>query len=122
MMSLRKQRETYPYGYFCTSKARVSCVYIFPVMQRENEKTTETAVMTAMAKFLSDLWSVDDFRDQHECLSEIFETILLTEMGDDQDLRIRRINSIRTSKMLAETLGSFSDTEINNACRKIMNA
>lgn len=94
----------------------------FSMMTKENEKTKEMAVMTAMAKFLSDLWFVDDFRDHHEYLSEIFETILLTEMGDDQDLRIRMINSIRTSKMLAETLGSFSDTEINNACRKIMNA
>ncbi|MFH6934223.1 hypothetical protein [Flavobacterium sp. FlaQc-30] len=91
-------------------------------MTEENEKTTEAAVMTAMAKFLSDLWFVDDFRDQPEYLSEIFETILLTEMGDDQDLRVRMINSIRTSKMLAETLGSFSDGEINKACEKMIKA
>lgn len=95
---------------------------IFSIMTIENEQTKETAVMTAMAKFLSDLWFVDDFRDHHEYLSEIFETILLTEMGDDQDLRTRMINSIRTSKMLAETLGQFSDKEINIACRKMMNA
>lgn len=91
-------------------------------MQKENQKTTETAVMTAMAQFLSDLWFVDDFREHPEHLSEIFETILLTEMGNDQDLRIRMINSIRASKMLNETLGQFSDNEINNACQKIMNA
>jgi len=91
-------------------------------MTKENEKTSETAVMTAMAKFLSDLWFEDDFRDQPEHLSEIFETILLTEMGDDQDLRIKMVSSIRTSKMLASALGPFSDTEINNACKKIMNA
>ena len=91
-------------------------------MQRENEKTSEHAVITAMAKFLSDLWFEDDFRDQPEHLSEIFETILLTEMGDDQDLRIKMVSSIRTSRMLASALGSFSDTEINNACKQIMNA
>lgn len=91
-------------------------------MQKENEKTSEPDVMRAMAKFLSDLWFEDDFRDQPEHLSEIFETILLTEMGDQQDLRIKMISSIRTSKLLAETIGSFSDLEINNACKKIMNA
>lgn len=91
-------------------------------MTEENQKTTEAAVMTAMAKFFSDLWFVDDFREQPEYLSEIFETILLTKMGDDQDLRVRMINSIRTSKILAETLGSFSDKEINNACEKMIKA
>lgn len=91
-------------------------------MQTENEKTPEPDVIRAMAKFLSDLWFEDDFRDQPEHLYEIFETILLTEIGDDQDLRIKMVSSIRTSKLLAETIGSFSDTEINNACKKIMNA
>lgn len=91
-------------------------------MQTENEKTSESAVMTAMAKFLSDLWYEEDFRDQPEHLSEIFETILVNEMGDDQDLRIKMVSSIRTSKLLANALGSFSDMEINNACKKIMNA
>jgi hypothetical protein len=91
-------------------------------MTRENEKTSEPDVITAMAKFLSDLWFEDDFRDQPEHLSEIFETILLTEMGDDQDLRIKMVSSIRTSKLLANAIGSFSDMEINNACKKIMNA
>ena len=91
-------------------------------MTEENQKPTEAAVMTAMAKFFSDLWFVDDFREQPEYLSEIFETILLTKMGEDQDLRVRMINSIRTSKILAETLGSFSDREINRACEKMLNA
>lgn len=91
-------------------------------MTKENQKTVEPDVMTAMAKFLSDLWFVEDFRDQPEHLSEIFETILLNEMGDDQDLRIKMVSSIRTSKLLANALGSFTDTEINNACKKIMNA
>ncbi|MDR7372927.1 hypothetical protein [Flavobacterium aquidurense] len=89
-------------------------------MQKENEKTSETDVMRSMAKFLSDLW-FEDFRDQPEHLSEIFETILLTEMGDYQDLRVKMISCIRTSKMLAETIGSFSDLEIRNACTRIMN-
>lgn len=91
-------------------------------MTKENEKTSEQAVMTAMAKFLLELWYEEDFRDQPEHLSEIFETILVNEMGDDQDLRIKMVSSIRTSKLLANTLGSFTDMEINNACKKIMNA
>ena len=95
---------------------------IFSIMTKENEKTSEPDVMRAMAKFLSDLWFEDDFRDQPEHLSEIFETILLNKMGDDQDLRIKMVSSIRTSKLLANALGSFSDIEIKNACSKIMTA
>jgi hypothetical protein len=91
-------------------------------MTRENEKTSEPDVMRAMAKFLSELWYEEDFRDQPEHLSEIFETILLNEMGDDQDLRIKMVSSIRTSKLLANALGSFSDKEISNACTRIMNS
>ncbi|KQB41170.1 hypothetical protein [Flavobacterium aquidurense] len=91
-------------------------------MTKENEKTSEPDVITAMAKFLSDIWYEEDFRDQPEYLSEIFETILLNEMGDDQDLRVKMVSSIRISKLLANALGSFSDSEINNACQKIMNA
>lgn len=91
-------------------------------MTKENQKTVEPDVMRAMAEFLSNLWYEEDFRDQPEYLSEIFETILLTEMGDDLDLRIRMVSSIRTSKLLANALGSFTDKEINNACQKIMNA
>lgn len=95
---------------------------IFSEMTEENQKASKPDVMRAMAEFLSDLWFVEDFRDQPEYLSEIFETILLNEMGDDQDLRIKMVSSIRISKLLANALGSFSDSEINNACRKIMNA
>lgn len=123
MMSLRKQWENVSYVvFFAHLKRGFRAFNIFRFMQSENEKTTETAVMTAMAKFLSDLWYEDDFRDQPEHLSEIFETILLNEMGDDQDLRIKMVSSIRTSKLLANAFGSFSDTEINNVCKKIMNA
>ncbi|MEP6803116.1 MAG: hypothetical protein ABI892_01230 [Flavobacterium sp.] len=91
-------------------------------MKIESEKTSEPDVITAMAKFLAELWYVEDFRDQPEHLSEIFETILLNEMGDDQDLRMKMVSSIRTSKLLASALGSFSDKEISNACKKILNA
>ncbi|WP_264535539.1 hypothetical protein [Flavobacterium sp. N1736] len=91
-------------------------------MTRENEKTSEPDVMRAMAKFLLALWYEEDFREQPENLSEIFETILLTDMGDDQYLRIKMVSSIRISKLLTNLLGSFSDREINIACKKIMNA
>ena len=33
-------------------------------MTKENEKTSEKAVMTAMAQFLSNLWFEEDFREQ----------------------------------------------------------
>ncbi|SNR80621.1 hypothetical protein [Flavobacterium sp. ov086] len=52
----------------------------------------------------------------------LYKVFKHTEMGDDQDLRIKMVSLIRTRKMLANALGPFSDTEINNACKKIMNA
>jgi len=52
----------------------------------------------------------------------LYKVFKHTEMGDDQDLRIKMVSLIRTRKMLANALGPFSDMEINNACKKIMNA
>ncbi|WP_283407320.1 hypothetical protein [Flavobacterium hercynium] len=43
-------------------------------------------------------------------------------MGDDQNLRIQMICAVRISKLLAKTLGSFSDLEIRDASQKILNA
>ncbi|MDA6068117.1 hypothetical protein NJT12_00670 [Flavobacterium sp. AC] len=78
--------------------------------------------MTAMAKFLSDIWFVDEIRDQPEQLAEIFDAILVTETGDYQDLRIKMISCIRTIKTLVQALEPFSDTEIKKAYQKMMNA
>ena len=91
-------------------------------MQKENQNTSENDVMRAMAKFLLELWYEEDFRDQPEYLTEIFETILSNEMGDDQNLRIQMICALRISKLLAKTLGPFSDLEIRDASQKILNA
>ncbi|KUJ61163.1 hypothetical protein AR687_14635 [Flavobacteriaceae bacterium CRH] len=91
-------------------------------MTKENEKTSELDVMRAMAKFLSDLWFEDEIRDQPEQLSEIFDAILVTEVGDYQHLRIKMINCIKTSKMLVKALEPFSDIEIKTACTTIINA
>lgn len=117
----RKLPLIYPLDILSHLKRGLRAFNIFD-MTRENEKPSEQAVMTAMAKFLSELWDEEDFRDQPEHLSEIFETILVNEIGDDLDLRIKMVSFIRTSKLLANTLGSFTDMEINNACQKIMNA
>ncbi|MCP2026256.1 hypothetical protein L1276_001400 [Flavobacterium sp. HSC-32F16] len=90
-------------------------------MQKENEKTTETAVMTAMAKFLSEIWFEEEIREQPEHMCEIFEAILVTQVGDYMDLRIKMINCIRTINKLAEALEPFSDLEIKKAYQKMLN-
>lgn len=91
-------------------------------MQRENQKPAQQDVLPAVAKFLSFLWMEGEFREQPEQLSEIFEAILVTETGDDQDLRTKMMNCIKTSKMLAKALEPFSDLQIKEACSKILNA
>jgi hypothetical protein len=92
------------------------------MQKRENEETTETAVMTAMAKFLSEIWFEEEIREQPEHMCEIFEAILVTQVGDYMDLRIKMINCIRTINKLAEALEPFSDMEIKKAYQKMLNA
>ena len=91
---------------------------IFSIMTKENEKTSEKAVMTAMAQFLSNLWFEEDFREQPDYLTEIFKIMLESEMGNDLSLRTKMMSCIRTSKMLAKTLEPFSDKQIQKACSK----
>lgn len=87
-------------------------------MQKENQKTTHDDVMPSVANFLSNLWLEGEFREQPEYLTEIFENILASEIGDNHDLRIKMMSCIKTSKMLVKALEPFTDLEINNACRK----
>lgn len=94
----------------------------FRSMTKENEKTTETAVMTAMAQFLSDIWFEDEIRDQPEQMAQIFDAILVTEVGDYQDLRIKMINCSNTIKTLVKVLEPFSDQEIRKAYQKMLPA
>ena len=94
----------------------------FSIMTEENQKPTQQDVLPAVAQFLSFLWMEGEFREQPEYLSEIFEAILETEIGDNQDLRTKMMNCIKTSKMLAKALEPFSDLQIKEACGKILNA
>ena len=89
-------------------------------MKIENEKTSEPDVITAIANFLSFLWMEGEFKYQPEYLNEIFESILATEIGDNQDLRLKMISCIKTSKMLLKALEPFSDQQIAQACNKIV--
>ncbi|MCV9930211.1 hypothetical protein OIU83_21310 [Flavobacterium sp. LS1R49] len=93
-------------------------------MTKENHKLSHhnDDVMPSVAKFLSALWMEGEFKNQPEYLSEIFENILETEMGNNLDLRTKMISCIKTSKMLAKALEPFSDVQIEKACIKIMNA
>jgi hypothetical protein len=91
-------------------------------MQKENEKTVEPDVMIAMAKFLSDIWFEVEVRKQPDDMSEIFDAILASEVGDYLDLRVKMINCIRTVKTLAKALEPFSDMEIKKAYQKALSA
>lgn len=90
-------------------------------MQKENQNSTNQNIKIAIADFLSALWMEGEFTYQPAYLSEIFENILKTEIGDDLDLRTKMISCIKTSKMLAEALEPFTDQEIKNACLEIRN-
>lgn len=83
-------------------------------MQKENHiALLHDEVMQSIARFLSVLWMEGEFRFRPDYLVEIFENILKTEIGNDQDLRI---------KMLAKALESFSDSQIEKACIGIKEA
>ncbi|WP_166921282.1 hypothetical protein [Flavobacterium poyangense] len=91
-------------------------------MTKENQKPTHHNVMPSVANFLSDLWFEGEFRKQPEQLSEIFEAILQTEIGNNLDLRTKMMNCIRTSKMLTKALDPFSDKQIEKACFRVSKA
>ena len=88
------------------------------MQKNENQKPTHHDVMPSMAKFLSNLWFEEDFREQPDHLTEIFKIMLESEMGNDLSLRTKMMSCIRTSKMLAKTLEPFSDKQIQKACSK----
>ncbi|MDN3671610.1 hypothetical protein QWY99_00840 [Flavobacterium branchiarum] len=89
--------------------------------QEENHDSQhQTNVMLATAKFLSALCLEGEYRDQPDYLSEIFEDILKTEIGDDLDMRTKMIGCIKTSKMLANALEQFTDQQIQRACTEII--
>jgi hypothetical protein len=91
-------------------------------MQKENHNPqNQNKVISAVAQFLSVLWMEGEFRDQPAYLTEIFEEILKTEIGDDLDLRTKMISCIKTSKMLAKALESFTDQEIEKASIEMLN-
>lgn len=88
-------------------------------MTKENQKPSHHDVMPSVANFLSNLWFEGQFREQPEHLSEIFEALLETEMGDNYDLRAKMLNCIKTSKMLVKALEPFSDKQIEKACKSL---
>ncbi|WP_017496937.1 hypothetical protein [Flavobacterium sp. WG21] len=91
-------------------------------MPKENQSPKDqNNVITAVAQFLSTLWMEGEFRDQPAYLTEIFEEILKTEIGDDLDLRTKMISCIKTSKMLAKALNPFTDPEIEKASIEMLN-
>ncbi|OXB24121.1 hypothetical protein B0A80_05315 [Flavobacterium tructae] len=91
-------------------------------MSKENQSPEDqNNVITAVAQFLSALWMEGEFRDQPAYLTEIFEEILKTEIGDDLDLRTKMISCIKTSKMLAKALDPFTDQEIEKASIEMLN-
>ncbi|MCV9934663.1 hypothetical protein OIU80_20475 [Flavobacterium sp. LS1R47] len=89
-------------------------------MQKENQNTSHHDVMPSVARFLSALCLEGDFREQPEYLTEIFESILETEIGDNIDLRTKMMGCIKTSRMLAKSLESFSDKQIQEACNTVI--
>lgn len=89
-------------------------------MTKENQNTSHHDVMPSVARFLSALWLEGYFRDQPEYLTEIFESILETEIGDNIDLRTKMIGCIKTSRMLAKALEPFSDRQIQEACNTVI--
>ena len=91
-------------------------------MSKESQSPKDqNNVVTAVAQFLSTLWMEGEFRDQPAYLTEIFEEILKTEIGDDLDLRTKMISCIKTSKMLAKALNPFTDQEIEKASIEMLN-
>ncbi|PBJ11479.1 hypothetical protein [Flavobacterium sp. ACN6] len=91
-------------------------------MKIENKTTTDQKVMESVSQFLSDICFEGEFKNHPEYLTEIFEYILETEIGNNLDLRTKMLSCIKMSMKLAKTLEPFSDNEIKDAFSVIRNA
>jgi len=92
-------------------------------MKTENENNaTQNKIIESVARLVSDLCFDGEFKNHPEYLSEIFEYLLEAEPGNSRELRIKMLSCIRTSKMMAKALESFSDEDIQKACVKMIKA
>ncbi|WP_369013371.1 hypothetical protein [Flavobacterium anhuiense] len=92
-------------------------------MKTENENNaSQKKVIESIARLVSDIGFDGEFRNHPEYLTEIFEYLLEAESGNSRELRLKMLSCIRTSKMLAKALESFSDEEIQKACVQMTKA
>ncbi|MBE8724999.1 hypothetical protein [Flavobacterium hungaricum] len=90
-------------------------------MKTENPATETTEKLTAsLLRFASEICFQGEFRNHPEYLTEIFEYILETEMGNDLQLRTKMLSCIKTSRMLVKALEPFSDEEIQNSSNFVL--
>ena len=91
-------------------------------MKTQNEVPETTEKLTAsLLRFASEICFEGEFRNHPEYLTEIFEFLLETEIGNDFQLRTKMLSCIKTSKMLAKALNPFSDNEIEEMCNSVLN-
>ncbi len=89
-------------------------------MTKENQKTSNRAVMRAVAIFVSNLSFDGEFQKQPIYLQEVFEVLLKTEFGNDLILRQKMLSCLKTSRDLVKVLSQFTDKQIQKACDNVI--
>ncbi len=123
MVSLRKQWEIYPYGYFCTPKSEGFVRQYFSIMQKGKitPQASESDVIPAMVSFWEEAAQRGDMHELPGTLQEMSEDIFDSEAGDSLEYRSRILTVLRFSRLLSDKMGPFPDAMIIKACNAYRN-
>ena len=88
------------------------------VMLKENQKTSHTDVMPAIAKFVDDAFFQGEIQTLEKNIQEPFDLLLTTEYGNTQELRLKMYNAMQTIRSFTKCFENFTQEEVELACKK----
>lgn len=87
-------------------------------MQKENQKTSHTDVMPAVANFISEVNFQFDLQNLPNDMQEISELLLETEQADDLQVREKMLRCLNLIRQFSKVMKPFSTGQIETACKE----
>ena len=87
-------------------------------MPNQKQKSSHTDVIPAIAKFVDDAFFQGEIQDLEKRVQEPFEMLLLTEWGNQQELREQMYLALQTIRSFAKCLEPFTHEQVELACKK----
>lgn len=87
---------------------------------QEKKKPSHRDVFPALAKFVDDAYFQGEIQDLEKNVQEPFELLLVTEFGDNQELRERMHLALVTIRRFAQVFEPFTKKQVAKACEKFI--